>query len=94
MLVQLLLTNIILIVLSYLAAQDLGTRIEYARSIGFTPSVAYSPLVFVLSSIGRGTNIPGLSTFDWTQCLLIVLVILDGSFLLETLLGRNPKTSC
>jgi hypothetical protein len=84
-LVQLLITNVILIVLSSLVAQDLGARIDYARSIGFTPSVSYSPLAFVLSSVGHGTSIPGLLTFDWFQFLLIVLILLDGSFALETL---------
>lgn len=86
------LINIILIVLSYLAAQDLSARAEYARSIGFTPSVAYSPLAFVLSSVGHGTNIPGLISFDWSQCLLILLILLDGSFAIEALRRghRNP----
>ena len=90
-LVQLLITNVVLIVLSSLAAQDLSARMDYARSIGFTPSVAYSPLAFVLSSVGHGTSIPGLLTFDWSQLVLIVLILLDGSFALEALLRRGHR---
>lgn len=90
-LVQLLITNIVLIVLSSLAAQDLSARMDYARSVGFTPSVTYSPLAFVLSSVGHGTSIPGLLTFDWFQFLLIVLILLDGSFALEALRRRGHR---
>ncbi len=92
-LIQLLLISVVLIVLSSLAAQDLNRRVEYARSIGFTPSLTYSPLFFILSSVGRGTSIPGLLTFDWSQFLLIVLIILDGSFALETILRRGHSNS-
>lgn len=87
--IQLFLANAILIVLFSLVDQDMSSRIGYAQSIGFTPSVNYSPLTFVLSSVGRGTSIPGLPTVDWSQIFLIVLIIIDGSFLLERLLRRS-----
>ncbi len=89
--IELLLSNVLLVILYILVLQDVSARIDYSRLIGFNPSISYLPLSFVLSAVRDGTSIPGLLTFDWSQFFLIALIIMDGSFLLESLLGRKSK---
>jgi hypothetical protein len=78
---QLVVSNVILIGLILAVLQDYASRIAYWRTLGFTPTTSYSFLTFITSATDGTTHIPGQVTLDWVQVFVILLVLIDGSFI-------------
>ncbi len=90
-LIQLVLANAVLISLVSLVRQDQLTRLDYWKSIGFTPGAIYSVFSLRYPAVNRGVAIPGLPTLDWVQLFLGVLVVIDVYYLALTLTGRSNR---
>ena len=89
--IQLLLANAILISLVVLVREDQLARLDYWRSIGFTPDTLYSILSLRFPAVKGNLSIPGLPTLDWVQVFLVVIVLMDVYFLASTLSGRTYR---
>ena len=88
--VKILVTNAVILLLIWEVFQDFQGRLSYFRELGFTPSTAYYPFLYITSAVNGSTRIPGQLTLDWIQVLAVVLVILDISFALPYVRRRKP----
>jgi hypothetical protein len=82
-----------MVILVLYIQQDIASRIAdwyspamchpYIDTSCYTPSISYQFLFYVLSanctnSAGCGTNhIPGTLTLDWTQVIILVVIVVD-----------------
>ena len=88
---QLLLANAILISLVALVFQDQLARLDYWRSIGFTPETIYSIFSLRFPAMKGNLSIPGLPAFDWVQVFLAVIVLMDVYFFASVLTSRSDR---
>ena len=89
--IQLLLANAILISLVALVRQDQLARLDYWRSIGFTPETIYSIFSLRFPAMKGNLSIPGLPTLDWVQVFLAVIVLMDVYYFASVLTGRSDR---
>jgi hypothetical protein len=87
--VKIFLWNLLLIPAVYFALADLASRLQYFRAVGFSPEVAYSLFTYSLPISKASVSYPGIPTMDWSQVLLVVLVLIDGNFVIEMFLRRR-----
>lgn len=88
---EVLVLNIVLLYVYSLVGQDFASRLAYDRSIGMAPSVSYSVFTYVLSGSNGATFIPGLLTLDWSQVILVALVVVDAGFVISLLQERRQR---
>jgi hypothetical protein len=86
--IQLVVSNVILVALILAVLQDYAYRLSYWRSLGFTPTTTYSFLTFITSATNGSTRIPGQLTLDWVQVFVILLVVIDASFFYSAIRDR------
>ena len=88
-LVEAVFANAVLLYLISLVRDDQASRLGYWNSIGFSANPSYSLLTLRYSSLKGATSIPGLSTLDWVQVLIVALVLIDAYFVLDTFQKKN-----
>jgi hypothetical protein len=89
--IQLLLANAILISLVVLVREDQLARLDYWRSMGFTPDTIYSILSLRFPAVKGNLSIPGLPTMDWVQVFLVVIILMDVYYFASVLSGRSDR---
>jgi type III secretory pathway component EscU len=72
--------NVVALALAVLVYNDRVWRLDYWQSLGFTPTTVYYPFFYVTSAVRGSTTIQGLTTIDWIQVIIVVAVVIDGSF--------------
>ena len=90
--VQLVLTNAVLIALLALVRQDQIARFDYWNSIGFSPDTVYSIFLLRYPAVRGNTSLPGLPTLDWAQILLVVVVLVDVYYIAAAFTGRGSPS--
>jgi hypothetical protein len=88
-LINLAVFNLIAVILASLVYSDRVFRVSYWLSLGFTPTTTYYPFAYITSASRGSTYIPGTLTIDWLQVILVVAVVVDGSFALGVLRRRR-----
>ncbi len=89
--IQLVLINSVLIYLISLVRQDQSARVDYWRSMGFTPDTVYSVLSLRYPAVNGRVSIPGLPTIDWIQLFLVIIILVDVYYLFEHRARRSAK---
>jgi len=92
-LVEVLVVNAFLIPLLALVTENYGLRASYWGSEGFTYTTVRYPFFFIPSAVKGATHLPGLLSVDWQQVVLLLLVVIDGVFVLSALRGRRRDVS-
>jgi heme/copper-type cytochrome/quinol oxidase subunit 4 len=80
--------NLVCIAFLLLINSDLSIREAYARSIGFTLTNTYFPLIKFQYLEGQLT-LKSPPTLDWTQTLILLLVFVDVYYLAKSLRGNK-----
>ena len=81
--------NVVVLALADWVYSDRVWRLGYWESLGFTPKTTYYPFFYITSAVNGSTRIPGLLTIDWLQVLLVVAVIVDGSYAINMIRRRR-----
>jgi len=92
-LLEVLVVNAFLIPLLALVTENYGLRAAYWGSEGFTFTTVRYPFFFITSAAKGSTHIPGLLSVDWQQVALVLLIVVDGVFVLSALRGRRQDVS-
>lgn len=92
-LLEVLIVNAFLIPLLALITENYGLRAAYWGLEGFTFTTARYPFFFITSAVKGSTHLPGLLSVDWQQVVLIILIVVDGVFVLSALRGRRQDVS-
>jgi hypothetical protein len=94
-LAEVIVVNAILISLLVLITQNYASRMAYWARPGdeFTPTMTRYPLFFITSAVKGSTRIPGILSVDWQQVIVLVLVVVDGLFILSALKSRSRKVA-
>jgi len=92
-LVEVLVVNAFLIPLLVLISENYGLRDAYWGPEGFAYTTARYPFFFITSAVKGTTRIPGLLSVDWQQVVVLLLVVVDGVFVLSALRGRRQDVS-
>jgi hypothetical protein len=82
-LLEVLVVNAFLIPLLALVTENYGLRAAYWSSEGFTSTTVRYPLFFITSAVKGSTHIPGLLSVDWQQIVALVIIVVDGIFLIS-----------
>jgi hypothetical protein len=91
-LINLAIFNVIALILADLVYSDRVWRVGYWENVlGFTPHTAYYPFFYVTSAVRGSTSIPGTLTVDWLQVILVIMVLVDGSFALAYFRRRRAS---
>jgi hypothetical protein len=87
--------NIILVPLLVLITQNYALRMAYwARpGDGFTPTMTRYPFFFITSAVRGSNRLPGLLSVDWQQVILLLLIVVDGLFVLSAWKSRSGKVA-
>lgn len=90
---EVLVVNAILIPLLALITQNYALRTAYwaKPGDGFTPTMTRYPFFFMTSAVKGSTHIPGLLSVDWQQIIVLLLLVVDGVFVLSALRGTAPE---
>jgi hypothetical protein len=88
--------DVLLLTAEYFVLQDQGRRTAYAASLhsacpvpcGYSTSYAYGILTQFFTMMGQGVSLTSPPTLDWTQVLVVLLIIVNGWFL-YSLFGRK-----
>lgn len=88
--VKVLVADAILLAAEYFVLQDLGWRSDYAYSQGLSPTYSYSIFTQYFAMLGRGLALQGPPTLDWTQVLVVLLVMINAVYIYRALTGKRP----
>lgn len=92
-LLKVLVVNALLIALLALITENYGLRLAYWTSEGFASTTVRYPFFFITSAVKGSTHIPGLLSVDWQQVIVVVLVAVDGLFVISALKSRSQSVA-
>jgi hypothetical protein len=93
-----LVADVALVLGEYSVLLDVQSRSAYAASAhagisGYAPSYSYSVLIQFFTMTGGGASLTSPPTLDWTQAIVLTLVVLNSWFVYKTLASRKARSA-
>ncbi len=99
--VKVLVADVVLLVAEFYVLQDLQWRSNFAtlpkmvcpQSCSYTPSFSYGVLTQLFTMAGKGVSLTSPATLDWTQLIVVLLVLLNSWFVYGIIASRRGQSA-